>query len=153
MDHIRANAKNWQNNKCKVIVCGYDNAFPWGSWGFHRRTVAVNRPSHLWRRKNCSWASGADRDFQIVMLSFSNRFIVEKSDDHAARFVFNGWNACGVHLGILAGSSTGGAPTIQIDAVQGVKLSGRCIADAKTGGVFDDDPGKKQAAKLDHAQD
>jgi hypothetical protein len=153
VDHIRPNAKDWQNNERKVIVCRNDHAFARGTGGFDGITIAVNRPGHLWRRKDRSRTTRANRDFQVVIFSFCDRFIMKESDDHPPRFILNGWDAGEVHLGVLAASTTRAAVAIQINTVKGIVFSGGRIADAEAGGILDDDPGVKQAAELNHAED
>jgi len=78
---------------------------------------------------------------------------MEKPDDHPARFGLDGRDACHIHLGVFAGSATRGAVAVYILAVQRVIIAGGCVTDAEAGGIFDDDPGKKQAAKFNDSKD
>lgn len=153
MDHVGANTEDRQNYKRKVIVCRNDNAFARSPRRFDRAAIAVNRSRHLWRRKHGPRTTCADRDLQVVIISIGERFIMEEADDHSTRFILNGWDTRDIHFGILAGSTACAAAAIQVNAVGGIVFPGGCITDSKTSGIFDDDPGKKQAAELDYAED
>jgi len=74
-----------------------------------------------------------------------------QTDDHMSGFIFDGWDTRSVHF-LVAMSSSAGAVGILIFAVSNVELTGGCVADAEAGGILDDDPGVKQAAILDHAE-
>jgi len=71
--------------------------------------------------------------------------VVEKTDDNIAGLIFDGGDAGRIHF-IISGA-------IQITAaVCHIVITGCRVTNSEARGVFNDDPGKHQARKLDHAQ-
>jgi hypothetical protein len=68
-------------------------------------------------------------------------------------FIFDGWEARSIHFLVAMNSGAQTAVAILICAVQNVEFAGGCVADAKAGGILDNDPRVKQAAILYYADD
>lgn len=75
---------------------------------------------------------------------------MRQSDDHLTGFIFYGRQARHIHFLVAAGPSAHRAISVGVRTIGVVELAGGRVTDAKTGGIFDDDPGVKQASKFDH---
>lgn len=152
MDHGWLDAKGRHDDESEVIVCRHVYAIAWSSrklFCYTRITdffaVGVDRFAHDWRREIIPFFFGtADRHVEKQIFGICNRFkadVPEEVTDHdAGGFIFDRGNASGVGFRIRVADSA-----IVSLTVDGFIRPGGCVTNSKTGGVFDDQPGKEQA--------
>ena len=168
MDHARFDLENRQDDEGEVVICRniYNLARVCGI--FCIMTFCIDVTAHHRFLEPASVPFGTNRNVEIIILllfccnirrriTLSSGFIEEKSNDNTAGFIFNGGDASCIYKIIrlrqsqLFSTGVAGAIIVYVRAVLWIKVAGDGIADAKTGGVLDDDPGKHQARKLDDA--
>jgi hypothetical protein len=90
---------------------------------------------------------------QEIVVSLGKRLVIMEPDDNAARLVLDGRYACGIDLIIIALAAAICSIAIQVCAITDIIISGTGIAYTEARGILDDQPGKEEPGKFEHAHE
>jgi hypothetical protein len=152
MDHIRLYTKDRKDDECEIVVHGHCNALAWVARVFARVTICIYRSRHA---RGCKdpWRAGTDDYLQVIVIGLGKRLVIMEPDDNAARFILDGWDACGIDLFIIALAAAISPVTIQVCAITKIIISGTGITYTEARGVLDDQPGKEEPGELEHTHE
>jgi len=140
-------AKNWQNNKSKVVICRHDHhiARVACAFGADGALCVFGGDAHLGAYEiqpdgigyaSIGFRSGTDRDVKVLVCALLKRFVVGKPKKYTAGFIFDGRQAgCG-NFGFAVIAGAGGITC----AIPKIIRTGRCITNSETGGIFKNQP-------------
>lgn len=149
MDHGRLDAKDRQNHESEVVICSDKHVIAGRAGEFSRGAFRILRTAHLRRRKGEAGIA-ADSDLQILFIGFRQALVVGQTDNDAAGFVFDGWDAGFVNFSVLAITAACDQAVVRaVHAIAQFVLTGGGETYAEARGVFDDQPGVKQPRVLE----
>ncbi len=181
MDHGRLNFEYRQNNEGKIVIRGNHHILTGHArklvGNSVEGTACIYRLRHQrWLPDTGRACGGTNRYIEVVILGLGIYIVIRqgtvdwifrmccmpgiiiilgyaivKTNDDAARFIFNGRNTSGLNLFQFTFAVTKRTVTIQIFAVSFIELTRNGITHAEACGVFYNKPGIEQAPKFQGA--